>query len=401
VSAPASAPPRPSGEEDGTVLTPTFGRSVRRALFWVLAIVVALVIAVGAVLVNAGAPAGDRLDPESAAPDGTRAVAEVLRDEGVDVTVTDSLDATRSALEEGAAPTLAVHDPAWLLDDDRRARLRDLVTDAAELVLLEPGFELLEDLAPGVSAAGSPGDEPLDAECSFLPARLAGTVTAGFDSYRVTGAEDAVACLPDGDGYSLVRLEREVPVTVLGATTALTNERVLEQGNAALALALLGPRDRLVWYVPSAADLAADGESVPAPGWVVPVMLLLILTTVAAGVWRGRRFGPLIVENLPVVVRASETMEGRARLYQRSSARLRALDALRVGAVSRLAKRVGMPSSASVQQVSDAVAAVLGTDVRGIRSLLLDADPATDAELVRLSDGLLELERAVDRAVRP
>ena len=66
-------------------------------------------------------------------------------------------------------------------------------------------------------------------------------------------------------------------------------------------------------------------------------MILLLLVFLAAAFWRGRRLGPLVVENLPVVVRASETMEGRARLYQKSSARLHALDALRIGAIQRLA----------------------------------------------------------------
>ncbi len=41
---------------------------------------------------------------------------------------------------------------------------------------------------------------------------------------------------------------------------------------------------------------------------------------IAAAFWRGRRFGPLVVENLPVTVRASETMLGRARLYEKSRA---------------------------------------------------------------------------------
>jgi hypothetical protein len=187
---------------------------------------------------------------------------------------------------------------------------------------------------------------------------------------------------------------------VAGATDALTNGVVLQQGNAAYALALLGPSDRLVWYLPSVADLSTDGETPPTPGWVAPTVLLLLVTTVVAGVWRGRRFGPLIVENLPVVVRASETMEGRARLYQRSSARLRALDAIRMGTVSRLARRVGLPSAATVREVADAAAALLGRDARAVHALLLDEEPVGDADLVRLSDGLLELERAVDQAVR-
>jgi hypothetical protein len=159
-----------------------------------------------------------------------------------------------------------------------------------------------------------------------------------------------------------------------------------------------------VWYLPSPADLPAttpqDLGSLT-PVWITPALGLLILAVVAGAIWRGRRFGPLVVENLPVTVRASETMLGRARLYEKSSARLRALDALRIGSVHRLAVVCGLPRAATVDDVVAAVASVTGEQVAGIRRLLVDAVPATDAELVVLSDELLELERDVAIAVRP
>ena len=188
--------------------------------------------------------------------------------------------------------------------------------------------------------------------------------------------------------------------TVLGATGALTNGTILDLDNAALALTLLGTAPRLVWYLPSPADAATPTTAELSPPWVSPLIVLAVLTAVAAAVWRGRRFGPLIVENLPVVVRARETMEGRARLYQSSSARLRALDAIRVGTISRLATGCGLSSRAAVEEVVLAVAAAVGADPGDIRSTLLDTVPNTDAELVRLSDRLLEIEAAV-RAAAP
>jgi hypothetical protein len=130
-------------------------------------------------------------------------------------------------------------------------------------------------------------------------------------------------------------------------------------------------------------------------------MLLLVVVFLAAAVWRGRRFGPLVVENLPVVVRAGETREGRARLYQRSSARLRAADALRVGTIGRLSRLVGLPTASTTTEVSDAVAAVTGRDPARVRDLLVDRVPATDRELIALSDDLAALERAVATAVTP
>jgi hypothetical protein len=206
--------------------------------------------------------------------------------------------------------------------------------------------------------------------------------------------------------YSMVQLRTTAgDLTVLGTTKALTNEYIADRGNAALAINLLGSTPHLVWYLPSIEDVGAGGQTVSittaAPHWIVPFMVLLLLVVIAAGVWRGRRFGPVVVERLPVIVRASETMEGRARLYQVSSARLRALDALRIGTISRVAVLCGLPRRASLDEVIGAAAGATGRDSRTVRELLLDTTPRTDADLLRLSDDLLVLEREVAAATRP
>ncbi|MBO9579193.1 MAG: DUF4350 domain-containing protein, partial [Microbacteriaceae bacterium] len=149
--------------------------------------------------------------------------------------------------------------------------------------------------------------------------------------------------------------------------------------------------------------LEASGEAPPtlgdlSPAWVVPLVLLLGAVFVAAAVWRGRRLGPLVVEPLPVAVRADETMRGRARLYARAGARLRAVDALRLGALDRIAPLLGLPSSADAEQVAVSAAALTGRPVGGLRALLRDAVPASDGDLVRLANDLAELETAVRRA---
>jgi hypothetical protein len=88
-------------------------------------------------------------------------------------------------------------------------------------------------------------------------------------------------------------------------------------------------------------------------------------------------------------------------LYARSSSRLRALDALRVGAVQRLAGYCGLPRTASLETVVLAVAVATGAPAGGVRDTLLDAVPANDRELVALSDRLAALERATRQAAAP
>ncbi len=191
---------------------------------------------------------------------------------------------------------------------------------------------------------------------------------------------------------------------LVGSPSVFDNEGIVRAGNAAFALNLLGGHRSLTWYMPTLRDVAASGPpdlNALSPGWVTPLVLLLFVVFIAAAVWRGRRFGPLVVENLPVVVRSGETMEGRARLYQRSSARLRAIDSIRIGTIGRLGVAVGLPSTASVLEVCDTVAALTGTDRSDVRDLLVDAQPRTDSQLVSLSDRLARLESATLAAVNP
>jgi hypothetical protein len=122
---------------------------------------------------------------------------------------------------------------------------------------------------------------------------------------------------------------------------------------------------------------------------------------VAAGIWRGRRFGPLVVEDLPVHVPAAETGEGRARLYARSSSRLRALDQLRMGSIRRMAELLRLPRTAPVDAVVAAAAAATGRPAASVHALLVDVLPAGDRELVGLARDLDDLERAVRAALRP
>ena len=405
-----------------TSLTPTVRQGLRASAFWIGAAVLVLLLAIGSLLVVGQSEEAVPLSPESAAPDGTRALAEVLRGQGIAVVVTTSLDDTAAAVDSGAAgAAIVMHDPEGILSDDQRDRLATL---SPTLVLLDPDFATLRSLAPGVAAAGTPDDDPLDADCALAELVAVDEASPAGSAYRVTGADGTesdsgaddtdsgsgsgskvtATCLRSEsddapDAYSLVRLEYgDRTTTVLGATGALTNGTILDLDNAALALTLLGTAPRLVWYLPSPADAATPTTAELSPPWVSPLIVLAVLTAIAAAVWRGRRFGPLIVENLPVVVRARETMEGRARLYQSSSARLRALDAIRVGTISRLATRCGLSSRAAVEEVVLAVAAAVGAEPGDIRSTLLDTVPNTDAELVRLSDRLLEIEAAVRAA---
>ncbi|MBM7504198.1 DUF4350 domain-containing protein [Agromyces aurantiacus] len=386
-------------------LTPGVRALVRRRRAW---IVIALALVLGglvlALIQGLVRPPGVALGADNPAPGGAQALVRVLSAQGVEVRSVRTLAEAERAAARGA--TVFLYDEAGLLD---RERVAGLAAAADLLVVARPDFAALEVLAPGVRLAGAAGG-PIDrAACELPAARSAGSLSEG--QALLTVDDDAAAsgfagCFAEGDAFAVVSGPSPdgAEVALVASEAVFANETIDEAGNAALAIGLLGARDELAWYLPGPADVDASGAPTLAeltPGWVSPVAVLLGLAVVAAGVWRGRRFGPLVVEDLPVHVPAAETGEGRARLYARSSARLRALDQLRMGAIRRLTELLRLPRSAHVDAVVAGIADATGRPAPSVRAVLVDALPAGDRELVGLARDLDDLERAVRDALRP
>ncbi|KAA9152285.1 DUF4350 domain-containing protein [Microbacterium lushaniae] len=369
-----------------------------RVLAWAGFVAAVIVVAIAGGLLAQSAAWSERgvLDPESAGPDGARAVVRVLEAEGIEVRVARDRAAAAAALA-GSDATLALPDAPGLSD----AAVRELVAGAGDVVLLEPRSRTLRLLLPGSTPAGAFADEEVSPACGFPPARRAGDIVAGE---LFAPATDGQACYRVDDGYALVTATQDGrSVTAVDGRTLLANDGVDRAGNAALALALLGARPTLVWYVPSPAD--ADGAAPTlgelTPPWVTPAIVLLLVAGAAAALWRGRRFGPLVAETLPVTVRGSETTAGRARLYARARDTAHTAEQLRSAALARLRRILSLGPHAAPAAVADAAAARLSEDPAAVRRLLLADAPATDRELVDFSDRLHDLEAAVAAAARP
>ncbi|MGC5169281.1 DUF4350 domain-containing protein [Microbacterium sp. DT81.1] len=371
----------------------------RSVLAWTALVVVLVAVGlVGAGLSDVGRWAErDRLDPESAGPQGTMALVSILREQGVDVVIARDRDTARSAL--GPGTTLVSPDAAALSDE----AVTELVEAAGDAVLLEPRSRTARLFFGDAELAAVAPEETVDPSCALPDAQRAGAVVPG--TTFTEGTADA-ACYPSDDGFGLLVAERSAAsrVALIDGTELFTNEYLAQNGNAALAIGLMGRHPVVVWYVPSLVDSDLDpatpslGELTPP--WVTPAILLLLLAAIAAALWRGRRFGPLVAENLPVTVRASETMEGRARLYARSRDAVHAADALRIGAIGRLARELGLGPAASAAEVADAAADRIGAPRTSVRGILIDSVPRTDAELVAVSDRLRDLEAAVRASFR-
>lgn len=376
------------------------GRGPRLA-FWVAIVLVGLLLAaLTAVVQSTDGPASAELDPTSTTASGSKALVRVLEQQGTDVRVVDRADGITGG-------TVFVDDARGALDP---AVARRLAREASHVVLVSTGAAPLDafglDVEPAAQVGGT--ETASTRNCDIPAAADARRVSTAGVAYRVPEGDPAPAgttlCAPSGSGderaYGLVRTTtRGGDVTLVGTTAVFRNDTITTAGNAALALGLLGGEDSLTWYTPTPGtpDAAPTLGSL-APPWVPSALALLALVAVAAGVWRGRRLGPLVVERMPVVVRAAETTEGRARLAARTRDRTHALDTLRIAAVHRIGRRLGLPRSAHVDDVVRAAARATGIPDTRVGAVLVGGTTPDDRALVAGAAALDELERAVTTA---
>jgi len=413
--------------------------SRRTKAVWVVVLVALLAVAVWRSLPQGS---GVPMDPGTADAGGTKAVAEVLRREGVEVDVVR----TREELAEARVDedTTVVVSDTGALTTEAMVEVDEQLDDAGRLVLLGLPRSALHDLDLPVTLTRAGENDPEGARCTDPAAAASPDISSrgagyavmtreqvaeaageGSDGSEGSGlafgpgedpaqdptAEDlgsswdtdgARGCYPVGEGHALLTLpaaDGRPRTDLLAPAGIVTNGTITQDDNAALALRLLGSERHLVWYAPAFSDIAEGdtvrGEPSVAPAWFMPLLLLLGGAALLTMWWRGRRLGRLAVEPLPVVVRAGETTVARGRLYRRAAGRGHAAEALRSATRRRLAIRLGLPAGADDEAVVAAVARATGRERDDIRALLAGPDPTTDADLAATATDLAQLEEEV------
>lgn len=370
---------------------PTVRQRWRTGRWVVLTLLIIAVVAGITTYLTASRPGG-RMDAESTSPEGARALVTMLRDAGVDVVVAGTIADVEDAAGPGTLIVLA--QTFYLGDEEQLLRLDDLPGDR---LLVEPVSRTREALAPELE----PGDVSAfggDPNCDLAEANRAGEVQLGLsDTFQA--ADDGISLTSCYDGAVVrYRDDADRSVTVVGTADFMANGGLLKQGNAALAMNLAGTQPRVIWFAPQRFTDETSGEarlSELMPDQVTWIVLQLSLVVALLAVWKGRRVGPLVAEQLPVVVRASETVEGRGRLYRSRRARDRAADALRTAVLHRLVPRLGLGADADPSTVIEAVAARAGHDPAAVGHALFGPAPTTDADLVNLAHQLDNIERQV------
>ncbi|WP_084077127.1 DUF4350 domain-containing protein [Demequina sp. NBRC 110057] len=374
--------------------------------------IVAAILFVGlvAILVWSARPEDSTaLSPDNPGTDGARAAAQILRDQGVEVRYSTTLGSIR--VDDPASTTLVVAAPDSLRDHQIDA----LLAYPGDLVFLGTDDRVLTAAQTGMATAGVWGSTTtVPAACEDPDALAAGQIEVGPEAVAGSPSAGTTVCFLTGDGTAgYLDVERDAGrMTMLASAQIVTNDRLDVAGNASLTLHTLGRHQTVEWYVASLADASVPtwegGQPVEvpddvtlAPDYLPPGTLqaafALALAVLVAALWRARRFGPLVREPLPVVVRASEATRGRARLYRRAGAAGRAGAALRAHAATRIGARLGVPRSASPDALVDAVARATGRRRDDVARVLYGPPPAGDAALMSLIAQLDALESEVHR----
>lgn len=396
-AAPTQAPPAQAAADEARARWRRWRTPAGIGAFVLLAVIAIAVL-------RPSTPVTGYLSPQGTDAFGARALADIVAARGHRVQAVTTVSAAVSAAQPGT--TLVVTSPYLLT----RAQARALGRTRADLVIIEPDQTTLDILAPRLALDGGGSITTLAPACPLAAAMLAGPASMGGPGLRVSGpnlggsAGPGVAqCYRQNGRPTLVQFRSAGRlVTVLSTGAPLANTYLAHQGNAALAINLLSGAGPVVWLVP---EIPAGGTPagppksftslVPLTAYLVAAQLGVALLLTA--LWRARRLGPLVPEPLPVVVRASETVEGHARLYQSRRARDRVAATLRAAAVGRLMPAVGLPASAAPGAVTAALAARSALDESQVANLLYGAVPASDAALVTLASDLDALEGEVLR----
>lgn len=396
-SAPATHPESNPARARSTASRPVRKRGT--AARWIIASVLGVVATLTLIVLNGTTPsAREPLHPESASPEGAKALVQVLTEHGVPVHLAQGREASLGQLGTVGESALVMTAPA-VQSDAAIANIKELVAAADHTFFLVADEMMLADFGLGEISSSTEEDlvsESGNAACPKNRFAAVGDIRAQVFFTPEPGVQ---GCFTNTEGESALLVSPNAlssnpgaTISMIDASEMFDNAHLAQDGNAALAFALLGDTDQVVWYLASPDDLAADRVGTLAaltPKWVTPVMLLFLLTAVVAAIWRGRRFGPLVEEHLPVTVRASETMIGRARLAARNGDAIHAAHALREGATRRLARTIGLARTATPEQVARAL-----PDEPTLMPLLTGPLPSADAELVSFAR---ELGAILDR----
>jgi hypothetical protein len=416
VLAPPTSPrPRPPGKN--------------RTPRWIWVVIVLVVVVAMTVIgllgitvltgVNGAPGPGVSYDPDNPQPTGSRALVRIMDDHGADVRQARGLEEFTDAPRPDTDTTVVVSSTSSL-NPGTTQQFRQRVDGAHRVILIAPDNAVLAALGLSVTSVFGAGPATVVAGCRTPGIDPADVVT--FSSFGFAADSPAATSCFTADAASnvvVVPAAADRPEYVIISGEMLTNEQLAAHDNAGVAVRLFASSGDILWYIPLFTDEIATEEESDIPAAVGPLILLAVFGVLALMLWRGRRFGALVTEPLPAVVKAIETTRARGRMYHRAGADSRAAAALRIHTLSSLASYLGLPFDAAratdtmsqpnwestdahtelvdpaVQAIVVTVVGATGRSLDQVRALLAGPLPTDAAGLVHFTAELTTLEKEV------
>ncbi|MDH3006152.1 DUF4350 domain-containing protein [Gordonia alkanivorans] len=395
---------------------------------WVLVVVLVVVVvgAIGLLGVSAlnvfGAEPGPGVsyDPDNPRPQGARALAQIVDEHSGDLRQARGLDEFTDAPRPGSNTTVVVSS-VGAFNPGTAQQFLDRVSEAHRVILIAPQDYALSLLGLPVRLefGGAPTGVP--ARCTTGEIAPDDTITGGTLGYS-TSAPGTTSCFTTGAASNVLYLPAAAgrPEIVVVSGDMLLNENLALRDNAGVTTRLFANADDILWYVPFVTDeVPSENEESDVPAAIGPLIVLAAFAVLALMLWRGRRFGALVTEPLPAVVKAIETTQARGRMYHKARADARSAAALRIHTLASLASYLGLPYDAgkatdelaipgwesmvaheetadpAVHAIITTVVSVTGRDLARVRVLLAGPLPTTDTGLVLFTSELTALEKEV------
>lgn len=395
---------------NATVITPSARTIYERVRGYLVFVAIVLSMMVIFVLSVADRPSIEPYNIKSPLSKGTQAIARVIEDRGIDVydawTVNEALRIVNTHADEH--PTLVLINADRMTEEAATAisKLPRVVGFGWNSFGDSPVFPHLDshylynadDLVTNPSIT-------IEDDTRSLTARIAQRVSV-FDlvlipesSYWISAfhhEEDATY----SDAYLYVEhFGADSYRAVFASSDILTNSNVDEHGNAALVMNMVTAQPvgssqktgSVVFLYVDPSDNLTDGVIIPPFAW--PSVALVFIAFITLGIARGRRLGTLIHEDVPSYVPSSETVSGQGRLLHSNHEVAYTAAMLRTETARRLARRLGVDPQANAETLSAALVNA-GASPQSVH-WLWTPQPATDADLIELSNRLVALEKEI------
>ncbi len=358
--------------------------------------VVVFALAVVATALIIGAPASSRppLDPRSTTPDGTKALALLLNGLGAHV----DLGRTAPSSTDGVALVLQDH-----LNESDRSRLNAWVNRGGRLVTTDPASNLA-GVAPDQSTRdrilGGRIPLGLGPKCAIPALSAVGTINPDGDILLHAGPNQT-GCFPAGSGFLVVARDQGAgTVVIVGGPAIWENGNLGDADNSVLAASLLAPTPGTnVTFIGQSQFGAGNRGLLSLISPRVKEALWGLLGAFALLVlWKARRLGRPVPEELPVELPGSGLVAATGNLLQESRQRSHAASILRSDLKQLMVDRMGIDPKLSDESAAEVVSARAGIPLERVGAALLGPPPRSDDELVALAVSLEEIRQEVVNA---